>query len=203
MGNDQISLSRGEKILYVLYGLSGKSRKSIRYEDIVVKAFETYPDDFHLKGYPHYPESGDLVHKPLYDFKKKGLLVAGNKMFALTEKGLVAAERIESAVTGKTVNNTERVTRDIEKEVTRISKTPGFALFVNGEQENIVDTDFFEYLVATVRTSRNDFLGRLNTVTDVVKATQNKKNPIFAKLAEYHDFMVKKFDEVVQYKKEH
>lgn len=203
MTSNQISLSRGEKILYVLYGLSGKSRKSIRYEDIVVKAFETYPDDFHLKGYPQYPESGDLVHKPLYDFKKKGLLVAGNKMFALTEKGLVAAERIESAVTGKTVSNTERVTRDIEKEIGRVSKTPGFALFVNGEPEKIVDTDFFEYLGATVRTSRNDFLGRLNTLTDVVKVTKDKKNPVYGKLAEYHEFMVKKFDDVIQYKKEH
>ena len=86
----KVNLSRGEKILLVLYELSGKSRKSIRYEDIVVKAFETYPNDFHLKGYSQYPESGDLVHKPLYDFKKKGLLVAGKKMFALTEKGLVA-----------------------------------------------------------------------------------------------------------------
>ncbi len=203
MADNKISLSRGEKILYVLYLLSGKTRKSIRYEDIVVKAFETYPDDFHLKGYPQYPESGDLVHKPLYDFKKKGLIVAGNKMFALTEKGLVAAEHIESAVTGKTVSNTERVTRDIEKEVARVSKTSGFALFVKGEQENIVDTDFFEYIGATVRTSRNDFIGRLNTVTDVVKVTKDNKNPVYAKLADYHKFMVAKFDDVIQYKKEH
>ena len=203
MVKNQISLSRGEKILYILYLLSGKSRKSIRYEDIVVKAFETYPDDFHLKGYPQFPESGDLVHKPLYDFKKKGLLVAGNKMFALTEKGLVGAERIESAVTGKTVSNTERVARDIESEVTRITRTPGFGLFINGESENIVDTDFFEYLGVTVRTSKNDFIGRLNTITDVVKATRDKKNPVFSKLTEYHGFMLEKFNDVIKYKKEH
>lgn len=203
MVNGQISLSRGEKILYVLYGLSGKSRKSIRYEDIVVKAFETYPDDFHLKGYPQYPESGDLVHKPLYDFKKKGLIVAGNKMFALTEKGLVVGEKIESAVTGKTVSNTERVSRDIEKEVARIAKTQGFSLFTKGESDKIVDTDFFEYLGATVRTSRNDFIGRLNTVTDITEATKGNKSPIYTKLAEYHSFMVEKFDDVISYKKEH
>lgn len=203
MADGQISLSRGEKILYALYGLSDKSRKSIRYEDIVVRVFETYPNDFHLKGYPQYPESGDLVHKPLYEFKKKGLVVAGNKMFALTEKGLVAAEKIEEAVTGKTVSNTERVTRDVEKEVARISKTPGFSLFVNGEADKIVDTDFFEYIGATVRTARNDFIGRLNTVTDVVKATEGKKNPMYAKLTEYHNFITEKFSDVVEYKKEH
>ena len=203
MTSNQITLSRGEKILYVLYMLSGKSRKSVRYEEIVVKVFETYPEDFHLKGYPQYPESGDLVHKPLYSFKKKGLLVAGNKMFSLTEKGLVASERIESAVTGKTVSNTERVTRDIENEVTRVSKTPGFELFFNDDLESIVDTDFFEYLGVTVRTSRNDFIGRLNTVSDVVEATKDMKNPIFSNLSSYHTFMVEKFSDIIKYRKEH
>jgi hypothetical protein len=203
MDSKLVKLSRGEKILLVLYELSGKSHKSIRYEDIVVKAFETYPDDFHLKGYPQYPESGDLVHKPLYDFKKKGLVVAGNKMFALTEKGIVAIEALSKAISGHTVTNTERVTRDIEKEVARINKTTGFGLFVNGDADKIVDTDFFEYIGATVRTARNDFIGRLNTVSDVVKATKDKKTPVYIKLAEYHAFMVEKFDDIVKYKKEH
>lgn len=115
MDKKQVALSRGEKILLVLYELANKSRKSIRYEDIVVRAFETYPDDFHLKGYPQYPESGDLVHKPLYDYKKKGLVLAGQKMFALTEKGLVAVEKLKGAISGLSVVNTERMSRDIEK----------------------------------------------------------------------------------------
>lgn len=203
MNDKLVKLSRGEKILLVLYELSGKSHKSVRYEDIVVKAFERYPDDFHLKGYPQYPESGDLVHKPLYDFKKKGLVVAGNKMFALTEKGVVAVEALSKAISGLTVTNTERVTRDIEKEVVRISKTTGFNLYVNSEADKIVDTDFFEYLGATVRTARNDFIGRLNTVSDVMKQTKDKKNPLYGKLAEYHSFMIEKFDDIVKYKKEH
>ena len=200
---NQVKLSRGEKILLALYELSGASHKSIRYEDIVVSVYKKYPDDFHLKGYPQFPESGDLVHKPLYNFKKKGLVVAGEKMFALTEKGLVATEALNNAISGLKVNNTERITRDIEKEVTRISKTTGFGLFVNGDAEKIVDTDFFEYIGATVRTARNDFIGRLNTVTDVIKATKGMKNPIYSKLAEYHIFMIEKFDDAVKYKKEH
>ncbi len=200
---NKVNLSRGEKILLVLFELSGKSRKSIRYEDIVVKAFETYPDDFHLKGYPEYPESGDLVHKPLYDFKKKGLLVAGKKMFALTEKGLVAVEALSNAVSGLEVSHTERVSRDIEKEVARISKTPGFGLFVNDEASKLVDTDFYDYIGATVRTARNDFIGRLSTVSDVVSATKEMKSPIYSKLAAYHTHMLTAFDEIITYKKEH
>ncbi len=199
----KVSLSRGEKILLTLYEIANKSRTSIRYEDIVVRVFEKYPDDFHLKGYPQYPESGDLVHKPLYTYKKKGLIVAGNKMFALTEKGLVAAEAIQNAVSGKEVSSTTRITRDVEKELTRISKTPGFKLFVENEADKIVDTDFFEYLGATVRTARNDFIGRLNTVTDAINATKNMENPLYLKLSEYHDLLLEKFNDVIQYKKEH
>lgn len=203
MSKGTVSLSRGEKILLVLYELSNKTRKSIRYEDIVVKAFQTYPEDFHLKGYPQYPESGDLVHKPLYDYKKKGLIVAGNKMFALTEKGLVAVEELKSVIAGYKINKTERVTRDIEREVNRISHTPGFVLFVKDKSDDIVDTDFYDYLGVTVRTSRNDFIGRLNTVSDVVKNTYFNKSEVYKKLSEYHAFMLKKFADIIEYKKEH
>lgn len=199
----QVILSRGEKILLVLHELSGSSRKSIRYEDIVVAVYEKFPNDFHLKGYPQYPESGDIVHKPLYDYRKKGLVLAGNKMFALTEKGMVATEALAKAISGHQVVNTQRVTRDIEKEVSRISKTPGFSLFVSGEQDSIVDTDFFDYLGTTVRTARNDFLGRLSTVIDVIEGIEGMKNPLYGKVIEYNTFMLKKFDDVISYKKEH
>jgi len=203
MDKKQVALSRGEKILLVLYELANKSRKSIRYEDIVVRAFETYPDDFHLKGYPQFPESGDLVHKPLYDYKKKGLVLAGKKMFALTEKGLVAVERLKGAISGHSIANTERMSRDIEKEVARISRTPGFELFVNGENESIVDTDFYDYIGVTVRTSRNDFIGRLNTVSDVVKDTYFNKSDVYKELAKYHAFMTDRFKGIIDYRKDH
>lgn len=203
MDKKQVALSRGEKILLVLYELANKSRKSIRYEDIVVRAFETYPDDFHLKGYPQYPESGDLVHKPLYDYKKKGLVLAGKKMFALTEKGLVAVEKLKGAISGLSVVNTERMSRDIEKEVSRISRTPGFELFIKGDDTQIVDTDFYDYIGVTVRTSRNDFIGRLNTVSDVVKDTYFGKSDIYKELAKYHAFMTEKFKDIIEYRKDH
>lgn len=203
MVKQKVLLSRGEKILLSLYELSGKTRRSVRYEDIVVKAFETYPDDFHLKGYPQYPESGDLVHKPLYNFKKKGLVVAGNKMFALTEKGLVAVEELKNIIAGREVINSERIPRDVEKEVVRITNTPGFSLFAQGDTQQIVDTDFYDYLGVTVRTSRSDFIGRLNTLADVVEKTRPNKNEVFRVLSDYHRLMVDKFDDIIKYKEQH
>lgn len=194
-----VILSRGEKILISLYELSGKSKKSIRFEDIVVAAYKKFPQDFTLKGYPQYPDSGDLVHKPLYDYKKKGLIQAGNKMFALTEKGLVAVEELQKAISGKKIKETSRLPRDVEKETNRIIKTQSFRLFVEGNS-NLLDTDFYDYLGVTVRTGRNDFKGRLRTVEDAIKAVNKEKDPIYKKLSEYHQFMMGKFKDIVDYK---
>ena len=85
---EPVKLSRADKILMVLYEMGGESRKPLRYEDIVVSVFKKYPQDFQLRGYPQYPDSSDLVHKPLYDFRKNGLLEANNKVFVLTERGI-------------------------------------------------------------------------------------------------------------------
>lgn len=196
---NKVILSRGEKILISLYELSDKSKRSIRYEDIVVAVFKRFPHDFQLKGYPEYPDSGDLIHKPLYEYKKKGLIQAGNKMFALTEKGLVAVEKLSQALTGKEIKETTRLPRDIEKEVNRILRTQAFRLFVEGNT-NLLDTDFYDYLGVTVRTGRNDFKGRLRTVSDAVNAVVQEKEPIYKKLTEYHKFMTSRFKDIVDYK---
>lgn len=198
-----VSLSQAEKVLLALYELSKGTKESIRYEEIVVSVFKMFPADFHLKGFPEYPDSGDIVHKKLYDFRKQGLVQAGNKMFALTDKGLVAAERLKKAIKGLNVHETSRLSRDIDKEVGRITNTAGFNLFVSGEKESIVDTDFFEYLGTAVRTGRNDFIGRLKTIEDVIKSVSGRSEPIYKKLTEYNDYMVGRFESVIIYKREH
>lgn len=197
-----VKLSRGEKILIALYELAGKTSKSIRYEDIVVRAYEKYPDDFHLKGYPQYPESGDLVHKPLYDYKKKGLIVSGNKMFALTDKGVVSVEKLVEVIDGKRVLNTDRFTRDVEKEVNRAIKSAGFVLFIEGKGEKVNDTDFLNYLGVTVRSTKSEFLGRLKTMDDVIKIVASIDNTRYMKLAEYNSFLNEKFESIITYKTE-
>jgi hypothetical protein len=198
-----INLSQAEKVMLALNDLAKGTKATIRYEEIVVKVFKMYPADFHLKGFPEYPDSGDIVHKKLYDFRKKGFVQAGNKMFSLTDKGLVAAEQLRKAVKGHSVHETTRLSRDIDKEVTRISKTAGFALFIKDDKDNIVDTDLFEYLGATVRTVRSDFIGRLTTLEDVANAIKDKPEGLYQKINEYHHFMVDKFHSVIDYKREH
>lgn len=88
---------RQEKILRAIFEVAGGTTRVCAYEDIVVKAWKMWPEEFGLRGYDHqYPDSSDL-HKPLYGpLKREGLVRSSNKKFGLTERGLAAVERLQS-----------------------------------------------------------------------------------------------------------
>src|SRR3989344_143662 len=159
--NISVDLSRADKLLITMYEMSEGEIKSLRFEDIVVSAFKKYPDDFHLRGYEEFPDSGDLVHKPLYDFRKSGLVEAGNKVFTLTSRGLSTAEALIKKLSGREVTKEGRLSAFAEKEIVRIEGLESFKLFLNNEKDKILDMDFFAFLGVTVRTPKNDFIGRL------------------------------------------
>ena len=200
--SDLIKLSRAEKILLVLYELSRGKRRGIRYEDIVVAAFKKYPQDFQLRGYPQYPDSSDLIHKPLYDFRKKGFIEANNKVFTLTQRGLSVATKIREMTTGRNIISSGKLSRYAEEETARITTLDGFRLFLNGEETKITDTDFYNYLGVTARTPRNDFLGRLRTITDAVKELESIKtaDTVRSRIPQYHKFMIEKFKHIIDFK---
>lgn len=200
-------LSRPEKVLLALYELSGGSNKPVKFEDVVVKLFKDYPGEFSLRGYEQYPDSGDLVHKPLYDAKKKGLLTAGSKIFAFTDRGLAVAEKIKAAAMGKQIKSSKRLPRWAENEVKRILRSDGFTkLFLGDQREGVLDTDFYAYLGVTVRTEKNDFSGRVQTMekmVDELKSLEPKyKQPLYDRIVEYHNFLFDKFKNELVYKSE-
>ncbi|MFA6486131.1 MAG: hypothetical protein WCX97_01590 [Candidatus Magasanikbacteria bacterium] len=201
MTNNLAGLSRAEKIILVMYKMSEGTKKNLKYEDIVVGAFKMFAENFHLRGYSEYPDSGDLVHKPLYDFRKKGLIEANNKVFSLTDRGISFAEQVEIQASGKQVGYSGRLSRFTEKEVARIETTEGFQLFVDGKTDKITDTDFFNYIGVTPRTSKNDFLGRFDTVCSAVEELNNQKNLPFIreKIDPYHKFMLEKFQSIISH----
>lgn len=191
------SLPRWQKILLVLYDLSKGTRKQLRFEDIVVAAFERFPETFHLRGYKNYPDSGDLVHKPLYDMRPRGLLTANRKMFSLTDKGIQGARRLKGAVS-KGGDAHYKPSREIGREIERITSSDAFNLFAEGKKGDILDTDFFQYLGVSVHTSRNEFLNRMAMIEHAVKEARSFYSPKDSKkLSKYHRFMLKRFESIV------
>src|SRR5439155_1747639 len=119
------TLSKSQKILAVMFELAGGQSKPLHYEDIVVFAFLKHPQDFQLRGYPEYPDSSDL-HKPLYAMKRDGLVrSASDKSFILTARGLEVAREL----TGAAETPHDRLTKQEENEIKRISRSPALQLF--------------------------------------------------------------------------
>ncbi len=202
MMKTDINLSRPEKILLVLFRLSKATKRKIRFEDIAVTAFKTFPQDFQLKGYPQYPDSGDIIHKPLYsELKKVGYVLSGNKYFSLTRKGLQMGKTLnDNFIRGTSVRtDSVKFTRDQQSEIEDILSSTAYRLFAENKKEEILDIDFYNYLGVTVRTSKYDFLGRLNSVEDAIKAVGIKKPELGKSLFQLHEYILKKFKDNVNY----
>lgn len=203
-----MDIPRPEKILVAMLQLSDRSPIPLEYEDIVVKSWELFPDEFGLRKYVHkYPDSSDQ-HKPLYGpLKDKGYVLSGNKKFRLTEKGIAYAVALEKAWKGLVplakamgaADKPDRLSRDKEAQLKRICGTDAFKLFVEGKREAILDTDFYTFLGVTVRTERHEFQGQLKTVADAVAdAARILSDPRFAAVAELHSFLVNRFKGIIE-----
>ena len=191
--------TKPEKILIAMHKLSKGTSDPCRYEDIVVAVFELFPSDFQLRGYPKYPDSSD-IHKPLYGpLKKQGLVRTGSKMFSLTDKGLTRAREYVKDSNGAKKGEGERLTRDIQQELERLKATNAARCFFGSEKDKILDTDFYSYIGATVRTEKNDFLGRLRVVNDAVAIAVKIDPQMFhQKLKELNDYMMQRFADIVR-----
>lgn len=196
----KIKISHQEKIIVLLLELSAGTKKKIRYEDIVIGLFKKFPEDFHLRGYNEYPDS-DIVNKRLYDVKKRGLITGANRVFMLTDSGLELAERIKKEISKKSIVSPNRFSRSTESELARIKTLEGFLLFSKGEEDKISENDFYNYLGVTVRTPKNSFIGRMNTIKDIMREVKNKKDsvPLTSQMLKYHEFLFNKFQHLKDY----
>jgi hypothetical protein len=191
------NLPKWQQLLLVITDLSKTNKGAIKFEDIVVGAFKRFPESFHLRGYQEFPDSGDLVHKPLYDMRKNGLLNANQKTFSLTNKGIEAANRLSKSVS-KGGSAHFKPDRSIGKEIERIISSDAFAFFDKGTSDKILDTDFYQYLSVSVHTSKNEFLNRLETVEFAISKSRGfYPENISKKLKSFHTFMTDKFKDIL------
>lgn len=161
---------RNQMILAAMLEVSGSTTKLCAYEDIVVKAWQLFPQEFGLRGYvDQFPDSSDL-HKPLYGpLKREGLVRVQNKKFGLTERGLAIARDLRQPVDSDSRQGA-RVRRDQLIEVERLSKKAAVKLVQEGRAAELLDTDLYDFYGVTVRTKSADFEGRIRTVDDAIDA---------------------------------
>lgn len=196
-------LTRSQKILLSLYKCANGTSRQIRFEDIVVEAFNSFKSDFQLRGYPQYPESGDIIHKPLYsELKKQGYLNSGNKYFSLTPKGIEYAKKLlnlKPVEHSGSHTTADRLTASQQKELERIMQTTALQLFSEGKKDEILDIDFYSFLGVTVRTNKFDFLGRFSTVEDAISISHGRSETAYKLLHECFEFLKEKFKDNIDF----
>lgn len=189
-------ISNREKLLIVIYKMSLELQCTLKYEDISVRAFKEYPNDFQLRGYSEYPDT-EHTSKRLYDLRREGFIQVHSKFIKLTEKGRTFAKRLLGSKTIFSDNSriSKILSRDTKGEIDRIKKTDAFQLFVADKKDQIVDTDFFFYLGTTVRTERANFRARIKTVHDVIEAIKSKDE--YKTFVDLHDFLFDRFKGII------
>lgn len=167
---------RQEKILQAIFEVADGTTRLCDYEDIVVRAWQLYPEEFGLRGYTTlYPDSSDL-HKPLYGpLKREGLVRSQNKKFGLTEQGLNIARNLRAPAAGNT--GRARVERHQKDELLRLGERPAIKLVLEERLDQILDTDLYDFYGVTVRTPAADFAGRIATVDGAIDAALSVDDP--------------------------
>lgn len=196
-----IKLTKPQKLLIVIYDLSGGVKKFIPHTKIVAQAFKKYKEDFHLPGYPDYPDS-ESVGKELYrdSIRRNGLITYGNRAFSLSVKGIDYISRLKDIIGGKKIYTSDKLDRYIDQEIKRIKNLDSLKYFLKGDYDKILDTHFYNYIGVTVKTERLDFESRLNTLNDVALALKKTSDGSLKMILEFHNFMVKKFKKDIDYK---
>src|SRR5260370_114677 len=102
-------LSLNDLVMYAVYVLA-EMKNEINTEEIVAACFLLFPARFHLRGYPHWPDS-TVVNKRWLDCRDRGYITGSTANgFSITPKGLEVAEStLESAKPNLFANRTEGV----------------------------------------------------------------------------------------------
>jgi len=165
-------------ILIAISVVSDGTTRLCAYEDIVVRAWQLFPQEFGLRGYVDlYPDASDL-HKPLYGpLKRDGYVRVQNKKFGLTDSGLAVAQEITQPPADESPDGKGRVRRDQLIEIEKLCKKAAVGLVQQGPSEELLDTDLYDFYSVTVRTKPADFAGRIATVDRAIDAALGAQDP--------------------------
>ena len=198
-----IPTGRARKILEALFAISPDGPKLVPYEDIVVKAWEMYPDDFGLRGYSdRYPDSSDL-HVPLYkELKSNGYVSSGpvrQKKFKLTPAGWELARTLLHG--DERVVEMGRLSRTAGEEIGHMERSTAFRLYLAHNQAEILDTDFYAFYRTSVRSGPRDFAGRLVQSQKAIDEALDTGHPNGKPLHDLDSLLRTMFAEIIRVKR--
>lgn len=171
-------LSVADKLVAAAYKLTVSGKPTFTAEDLVVAAWQAYPDTFGLPGYVGadgrsiYPDSNRVFAeimgtKPV---RQRGYLVkVGNKMYQLTEAGTHYAGGLRSEAGGAEKVGLERPLKD---ELDRLLNSKATIKLRSGNLDEITFHDACGFWKISARSTAIEFTGRYNNIEKLIDSAK-------------------------------
>jgi hypothetical protein len=176
---DGNQLTVPDKLLLAAYDLEQSGKRPFSAEDLVVSAWQKFPDTFGLAGYRgngalSYPDSNRVFaeimgSKPI---RKRGFLTkVGSKMYSLTEAGRDHARLLSNRSSGPKVEKAA-LARETEIEIKRLLTSKAVEKVKNNRSDDLTFYDACAFWRISPRSSAIELEGRLANFERVVDSVR-------------------------------
>ena len=183
-------LSVSEKLLIAAYDLEARGHTPFSAEDLVVSAWQRFPDTFGLAGYRSpdghlsHPDSNRVFaeimgSKPI---RSRGFLKkVGTKMYQLTESG---NEHACWCAGRASTSSTEKagLPRDVEKELKRLLSSKAVEKFRKNRPDDVTFYDACAFWTVSPRSTAIEYNGEIANFLKIIEASRKaalEKNVTF------------------------
>src|SRR5687768_5043554 len=141
----RVVLSQAELVLLAIYRASSGASIRVPFEEIVIRAWKDFPNEFSLNNYPQYPDSYPVSKRLTSDLITGRLVISVSKEgYKLTEKGLESAKEIEDRISGeepRKVSAEKLLNREQQEIIKYTSRTRTFSIWKQGKKDDLIDFD--------------------------------------------------------------
>jgi hypothetical protein len=189
-------LSEEDKVLISLYKVSNGTTERVPFEDLVLQAWRDFPQDFSLPRHPEFPDAS-IINKRLYSLKTKRLIMSlRNRVYRLSEKGMVEVQTILRLGTRNDKNNKKLsliLNRDEEKFLENALRSNAFSTWKKGDKSGLIDYDvrvFFQFSTGTPVKERRR---KVENARDAIQKAIALDMPEATVLNDLFQFLIEKF----------
>ncbi|MBI3123583.1 MAG: hypothetical protein HYZ10_04185 [Ignavibacteriales bacterium] len=189
-------LTKKDKILYTIVKMHNEGNNVLRYEDILVNVFKSFPEDFQIRFYPQFPDT-DTIRRALYQLIPEGYIRISNRNCALTKEGKEVGNKIINSLEGDSIQIEGRRDLNYNIEIKRLLRAEGFNMYLIGKIDKIIDQDFYEFYRSSVRTRTLELLGKIKQINEVINRYSTENLPQAKNLLAYSSFLQTKFKLII------
>ncbi len=175
------SLNLPEKLLLAVYYLEQKGKSTFSVEDLVVSAWQNFPDAFGLDGYRDYdgkllyPDS-EKVHKKIISstsIRKHGYLrKVGKRMYQLTEIGRERACLLLRSAPNRTPVEKIALSRETTSALKKLFSSKVMEKFRNDQIVEITFSDACSFWGISPRSSAAELKGEIANFEQIVETAK-------------------------------